>query len=1105
MTSLFKPFWLQTGSLLFLLSLPVFSAAQQQPELQDSRVLLEKGIKLHDQGEYKEAIGYYRQVPAGDTNYALALYEESLSCLADSNFTDARTAALKGLEYPLSEGRRTFLLTLGHAYDYLGRSDSARYCYDSLIRINPYDHQPVYETGVTWFQAKDYGKAIAWLQRSLMLNPYHFRSHYMLGNCYLKQGRLTEAWMALSAALFFSNDASVGKATILGLADIANQTNEVVNAYKARSEAGGNAFADIDEIMHAKLALSRDYKYKSDLVGDNLVNVMHMIMEKLQYDKTDTGFAMQYYVPLYTTLYRDDLFDPSVLLMFTGNEIGFIDKMVRRNKRDVKEAKYVIYPYFDKVVGTQVLDYEKRRSAPEKMLLIPAEQTLLVVGIKSKDPLVFSEGPMSRYDNGVMTSQGMLNAEGKQEGPWNFYYADGRIKLTERYRNGQLHGETISYYRNGNVRSKQEYKDGEQTKQVDYDRNGRLSAAVDIRSKNAGTTSSYHWNGVKEYTVEVENSRTKDGHYPTYHDDGSLQSEADIVKGTRSGVYKEYYRNGKISEQGNYRNGKKEGEYRFYYNNGQPSSLITYSNDKADGPYEQYSREGKLTQKGSYRNGKKNGTEQHFDPEDGAEYGRLSYRDDVLTGVRYTDKSGKVLAEQHAENGLASATFYDAWGNKISELSFRKGQMEGPAQYFFPDGSVRSRFLYTANNRNGESADFYRNGKKKSERVYKEGIEQGYYRYYNETGQRISEGYLVDGNKQGVWKSYTGDGRLQRVTYYNNDKENGPEISYFRNGSKNYTDWYDAGVLIGMEQYDTSGREITRATYPGGNGQYRLLHPDGKPLFEVALKNGVYSGPFRRLYPDGQLMESGYFRNGMRDSVLISSSVTGKPESKGTYRNGEYHGDWVYYDEAGYLRQESHYEDGQQQGKEKTYNGNMLRFEYQYKDDELDGDQLLYGEDRKVAAVLIYREGELVGYTYEGKDGKRLPVTVVKNGSAEITTYYSNGSKGVALRYDHNMRDGKQLYYYSNGQLAEERSYVKGSKEGLVKKWYPDGKPLLECTYQNDEQIGQEMLYTAEGTQACTLNYSSGGYHHGACSYTDPASKKTKTIHYYYGVILSVQ
>lgn len=1105
MTSLFKPFRLQAGSLLFLLSLPVYSSAQQRPELQDSKTLLEKGIRLHDQGKFSEAIVYYRQVPPGDTNYALALYEESLSCLSDSNFTGARDAALKGLEYPLSEGRRTFLLTLGHAYDYLGRSDSARYCYDSLVKLNPYDHQPVYETGVTWFHAKEYDKAIACLRRSLMLNPYHFRSHFILGNCYLMQGRLTEAWLALSSSLFFTNDAAVGKATILVMADIANQTDEVANAYKAKSEVNSNAFDDIDAIIHAKLALSRDYKFKSDLAGDRIVNVTHMIMEKLKFDASDTNFTMQLYVPLYTALYRDDLFDPSILLMFTGNEIGFIDKMARKNKRDVKEAKEVIYPYFDKVAATQVVNYEKRRTVPEKILLIPAEQTLFVATVKSKNPLVFAAGPLTRYENGNLSSYGAVNSSGEQEGSWDFYYANGKVRLTERYRNGKLHGETVSYYKNGNVRSRQEYKDGEQTKQSDYDNNGRLNSVVEIKGRTAAATSSYHWNGTKEYTVEIEDGRTKDGHYPTYYDNGTLRSEADILKGERSGVYKEYHRNGKVSEEGNYRNGKKDGEYKYYYDNGRLSLRMSYSNDKPDGVHEQYDREGRLTEKGTYRNGKKEGPEYYFDPEDGFEYGRLMYRDDILVGAKYTDKSGKVLSEQNSESGLAKAAFYNAAGVKMSELSFHKGKVDGLAQYFYPDGSVRNNANYTADHREGESAEFYRNGKKKSERSYKEDAEHGLYTYYNENGQRLSEGHLVNGNKQGIWDNYRADGSLQRRTYYNKNKENGPEVVYFRNGSTNYIDWYDAGVLIGMTQFDTSGREIARNWYPGGNGQYRLLYPDGKLLFESELKNGVYEGPFRKLYPDGQLMESGYFRNGHRDSTLITYGVTGKPESKGSYRNGELHGDWVYYDEAGYVREESRYEYGQQQGREKLYNGNILRFEYQYKDGELDGEQIYYGEDKKVAAVLIYREGELTGYTYEGKDGKRVPVIPVKNGTAEVTTYYSNGSNGVALRFVNNLREGKQLYYYSNGKPSEERTYEKGRREGMVKRWYPDGKPLLECSYRDGEQIGREVLYTTDGTVACSLNYTQGGYLHGNCSYTDPAAKKTKTILYYYGAILSVQ
>lgn len=65
-------------------------SAQQRIKPEASGVLLEKGIKLHDEKKYKEAIALYKQINRNDTNYSSALHELSLSYYSDSNFIEAK-------------------------------------------------------------------------------------------------------------------------------------------------------------------------------------------------------------------------------------------------------------------------------------------------------------------------------------------------------------------------------------------------------------------------------------------------------------------------------------------------------------------------------------------------------------------------------------------------------------------------------------------------------------------------------------------------------------------------------------------------------------------------------------------------------------------------------------------------------------------------------------------------------------------------------------------------------------------------------------------------------------------------------------------------------
>ena len=76
------------SGLIFSLSICITLHAQKNEPIA-SGDLIRKGSRLHDEGKYKEAINYYRQVPRNDTNYVLAQYELAYSLSSDSSYAEA--------------------------------------------------------------------------------------------------------------------------------------------------------------------------------------------------------------------------------------------------------------------------------------------------------------------------------------------------------------------------------------------------------------------------------------------------------------------------------------------------------------------------------------------------------------------------------------------------------------------------------------------------------------------------------------------------------------------------------------------------------------------------------------------------------------------------------------------------------------------------------------------------------------------------------------------------------------------------------------------------------------------------------------------------------
>src|SRR6188768_2220286 len=121
-----------TAALLFNL----FLTAQENNPLINSAEYIKKGIELHDQGKYKEAIATYKKIDKSDTNYHEVIYELAYTLSADSQFTDALKMVAVGLQKPNSYWPQLYTL-YGNLLDEEGQSEKALRVYDTAIALYP--------------------------------------------------------------------------------------------------------------------------------------------------------------------------------------------------------------------------------------------------------------------------------------------------------------------------------------------------------------------------------------------------------------------------------------------------------------------------------------------------------------------------------------------------------------------------------------------------------------------------------------------------------------------------------------------------------------------------------------------------------------------------------------------------------------------------------------------------------------------------------------------------------------------------------------------------------------------------------------------------------
>jgi antitoxin component YwqK of YwqJK toxin-antitoxin module len=660
------------------------------------------------------------------------------------------------------------------------------------------------------------------------------------------------------------------------------------------------------------------------------------------------------------------------------------------------------------------------------------------------------------------------------------------------------------YYINGNLKRRVIMDaQGKAIKEFVYDFGGWLSTVrVKIDDKIYSETT-YFANGKLEAEFIYNGSDLKDGTYSVYYDNGKLKRQFTVLNGKTSGASKSYFEDGSPNIYSNYINGLFEGSYTAYYKGGVMKEKSTYTKGKQTGEYEEYYESGKLSEKGLY--GAKTKEDLTKYAENGNIYGIMKLKDNVPTHLKFMDDANNVVYEKEDASGLYNYPLFYSNGVKAVDMKINEnGRREGLLSFYYSTSAKSEDCNYKDGDLVGKSTSYFKDGKLKSEANYVKDQLDGYYRLLFYNGQTNLEGWYKEGKKQGEWISYSVNGKIESDKYYQDDEFNGYLKQYNINGELRDKYIYQFGMPVGIVCYDTSGLIVTDSIYFGNkNGKIGFTHDPLKKTKdgEFTIHGGSFDGEVKFWYANGQLKKHEFFKMGKRDSTSIFYYPDGKVKTKGTYLNGEKVGKWLNYNELGELVKEDNFNNyGEVDGDMFGYANKILHVKYHFNKGNIDGEQTYYGENGRIAFKLIYEKGDLVAYTYEGKDGKMLPPIKLKNGSGKMICYYSNGTKSGEAEFDQNAIKNGLRVYFTNGKLAEERNYRNFDLYGDFKRYNPDGTLVYEAVYKDDEILGKEKTYDNAGKLVIDADYYYGEYQ-GITRVTNTASSKTVNYHYHYGTL----
>ena len=160
---------------------------------------LKAGVKLHDQGNFDDAIALYAEVLKENPDCIVALFEIANSYHQKRDYARALEFATLGAAYD-SPQLASFYLAIGSAYDDMGDSAKAIDAYKRGIALAP-SFLLHFNLGITLEQLTNDDDAKVQLKQSALLNPNHASTHVELGKLFMRKGLTSQGVLALSRFL----------------------------------------------------------------------------------------------------------------------------------------------------------------------------------------------------------------------------------------------------------------------------------------------------------------------------------------------------------------------------------------------------------------------------------------------------------------------------------------------------------------------------------------------------------------------------------------------------------------------------------------------------------------------------------------------------------------------------------------------------------------------------------------------------------------------------------------------------------------------------------------------------------------------------------------
>ena len=1108
-------------TIAFFLILSTFGQNPKNAKSLNSKPIIEKGVELHDEGEYEKAVQQFKRVPIGDTLYALAQYEMALTYFHQELYDKSIETLEYLVENPSPFVRSSTIYTLlGTVYLNTNKEEKAISILDKAIFLSPYSFRLHITQGDAYMKLNKFEQAEQCYKKAILCTPISQLGHASLGKVYIKQHRIIPAIMALNYAVFINPKSNMA-IEILQLIDaLLVEISEKVdsemdpNLISEAIRLENERFNELEILVSSNIALSKKFKDKSK-INHIIVSQSQLVFENLP-EPLDSKEIIDYlYIPFFKGIMENEFFNLYTYHILSGTNIDNNEVEKKAKKMSKKIAKVTDYATVLLKEKAKFGIGEENNNTPKNEYEYNNENgNLEAIGGYSKKSgsgkviysgdwiIINSNGAISTYvslknDKKDGISKFFHNGYKIQKIPFELDSINGiayvyfptevneseKIKMEVPFINNKMSGIRKEFNRAGILIEEEEYKDNFYHGVVKgFSNHGFLiKQEVYENGENRGLHQQFYPNGQVSFEVFYA-KEDEEGYLKSFYPDGKIKKEGVVINEQLNGTLKSYYPNGKMMSVGSYNNnGNEDGFWTDYFENGNVSLEYGYNNGELNGEMKFYLRNGFLYGTCVYKNGK------------------------LLEVITYLPNK-EIRETIKAKNNIFTVNYYNDLGQlMITSLLNEEGLKEGIITFYYPNGAVYSKIPYKNGVLKGEKRIFYLNGDLKEYCNYNKNEVDGLYIDYYENDSIKSEGYYQNGSPVGSWFGYNIDGTLSSQMIYDDNNLISYIVTYFPNGDKKKESFYKFGLLSKIVIYNNKNEVLKVDHFTDGEGMYRNYYLNGALQSEGRIRHNEYIDTLYyydlngkvtsfNTYLDGKLHGRNYFFTD--EKPLEYSDIT--------FVHGEIHGLSNMYKENGVLIHQYNYEYGAYSGEGKSFfdNGKLARTHIHEKNMREDVSVYYAIDGKTVTYKLKYIEDEIIAYAFINKNNKLTDFIPISKDTQEIVAYYPNGQKSIEFKFVNGERSGVELLYYPNGKIYRKGNYHLNQYHGEYIKYYSNGNVQMKENNYYDMSHGGYYEYYENGTPKMEGNY----YYdqpHGSFKYYDKNGVLTKEIEFYYGSIIN--